>query len=220
MFLKFKSTIMVVLVLATIASAWLGNHYRRKFKNQKEETESLILFQSELQREVETYRNKYDQAVARNEAIKFETATIKELVKKGELQYLKQFEGLNKRLNNLESTMQTNAEVIKTFGTDLGDTIIYINDSVANQVETFHFKDDYLEAKGLIYQDSLRMENLVMQVPLNQVVYWERQHWKLFGKRRGWLPKWFSKKKYISEVTSPNPDVSITELSFLQVRKK
>lgn len=219
--LKIKTTLTLILVVATLVGAWFTNHYRNKFRNEREEKEQLVIYRSEQTKQLETYKNKYNREVTRSQAIQFERATITELVKNGDLEYLQQFDNLNKRLNNLEATMQSNTRTISRFSTGLADTVIIDHsDSSTFKARKFNYKSKYLTAQGLILADTLRMDSLVMEVPIATVVYWQRQHWKLFGNRRKWLPKLFGKKQYLSEITSDNPDVKITQHQFIGLRKR
>jgi hypothetical protein len=187
------------------------NYYRTKYKQEKESKEVLDKLTSQQDFIIKTYKNKNDQLVVQTEILELQANTVKDLAKRQELQWLKEFEGLKKNLKNLESgyklqalatdSVKAKLETLQLFSIDYkGDTIIY-------KGMQFVYTDEFttLTAKQLT-SDSINVKYSV-KVPLSGVVYWHR--------------KWFlGKKTYKAEVTSSNPNVEISEVLTLKIKPK
>lgn len=202
--------VIVIAVLAIILSRVIGNYNR--LKEEKENVQSLF---SDRVREVEIYKNRFGQTVHKNEALTLENNTIKELVKDGSLAQLKQLEGLNKRMNNLEFVYRLTAKALDSVRIRLQDTTrLYVTpngDSVYYRATAFKYSDKWASFKATqLSPDSITLKYSVT-VPLTGAMFWKRKHPVL------WI---FSKKEYFGEITSENPHVVIPELLNIKVGKR
>jgi hypothetical protein len=199
-----------IVLLLIVSSSFLYIFYN-KYKEEKEQKEGVEQLFSKKQAEVYIFKNKYGREVSRNNSIVLENKTIKQLVKDGNLQFLKEFEGLKKNYKNLEYAFHSLSKSVDSLHIHLKDSIInYVNekgDTVKFVAKNWKKQDkwskfDYKE----ISPDSAILKYEV-DVPLDGVLYWKR--------------RWFlGKKHYFSEMTSENPHVKIPELLELKVGRK
>ena len=132
------------------------------------------------------------------------------MVEDGNLQWLKQFEGLNKRMNNLEHAYKISLKAMDSINLKLSDTIRYYvstkGDTIKFTAKNWKYKDEWGDFKfEQISPDSGEFKYLV-NVPLSGVTYWDR--------------KWFlGKKRYKTEVHSDNPHIKLSELIDIKVVK-
>lgn len=118
----------------------------------------------------------------------------------------KRFDGVNKRLNNLEiySTLSTETTIHKTV--KVKDTIIYNTDSVALYGKTGKYEDEWEKATGTLIGDSLILDIKHID-KLETVMYWDRT--------------WFlGKKKWYNEIVSKNPNTIIKSQKIIKTERK
>lgn len=210
-----RLTILIIIILGT-AVAGGGIAFKiiwTKWKTEKRENESLVMLNSDAFDNVETYKNKLGQQVTKNQALTLRNGTLEELTDNQEFKFLKDMDGLKRSLRNLESAQRITARAVGSINTGIRDTTIFITsagaaDTTILVAKTFNYQDKYTTIKGLLdlKLDSVKLDYTVT-VPLEGAVYWER--------------KWFlGKKRWSSEIISPNPNVTITELKNIRVRKK
>ena len=210
-----RLTIMIIIILGT-AVAGGGIAFKivwTKWKTEKRENESLVTLNSDAFDNVETYKNKLGQEVSKNQALTLRNGTLKTLTDNQEFKFLKDMEGLKRSLRNLESAQRITARAVGSINTGIRDTTIFITtaggqDTTILVAKSINYEDEYTTITGLLdlKLDSVKLDYTVT-VPLEGAVYWER--------------KWFlGKKKWSSELISPNPNVTITELKNIRVRKK
>ena len=211
--MNFKLILGLAIVIAalSITLARVIQNYNRL----KEEKANVQAFYSDKIKEVEVYKNRFGQTVAKNEALTLENKTIKELVKDGALKELKQLEGLNKRMNNLEFVYKITARALDSVRIRLQDTTRLVVDSNGDSVyyrsTGFKYSDKWASFRAVQYSpDSITLKYSVT-VPLTGAMFWKRKHPIL------WI---FSKKEYFGEITSENPHVVIPELLNIKVGKR
>ena len=185
------------------------------YSRMKSEKESVQKLFSKKMEEVEVYKNRFNNVVTKNEAIQLESRTIKSLVEDGKLSQLKQLEGLNKRMNNLEFAYKITAKALDSVNIHLQDTSRWYVDSKGDSVffkaTDFKYSDKWASFKAKqISPDSTTLTYSVT-APLTGAMYWKRKRPIL------WI---FSKKEFFGEVYCENPHVVIPELVNIKVSKK
>jgi len=207
--IRLKVEIFLLLILGL--SIFLAHIYYIKYQEQKEQKQNIELLFSNKVKELETYKNKQGQIVVKNEVPEINNKEVKNLVKQGNLQFLKEFNNLKKNYRNLESAYQIQSKVIDSLNVDLSKTPeIYVNkkgDSVKFIAHNINYEDKWLELQlKQITPDSANLKYSVY-VPLDGVLYWKRT--------------WFlGKKHYFSEVTSSNPHIKINKLLNIKITGK
>jgi len=199
------------LILLLLISFYFGRLFYNKFQEQKEQKEEVEQLFSKKQAEISLYKNKYNEIVSKNETITLENKTIKELVKNGNLSFLKEFESLKKNFKNLESAYQIKSKVEDSIKVKiLPEEEEYVDeegDTIEFEAQNWKYADKWSDFDvRQVAPDSVSFKYTV-NVPLDGVVYWKR--------------KWFlGKKKYFSEITSENPHVKIPEFLNIKVGRK
>lgn len=212
---KYLIILIIGLLLLSGGGLFMAHNFYKKYKNEKSQKENTQLLLSTKIKEVEVYKNLYGHLVHRNEALILDNKSTKDLVKNGNLAWIKELEGVKKNIKNLEFAYKSQIEV---------------NDSIISKLD--FFKKNYINEKGdtILFQafkwgkatefgyDSLIQitpDSVLFKeqeiVPLKGGMYWERKIPIL------WV---FSKKQYKAEIFSENPDVKITELLNIKVTKK
>lgn len=180
-------------------------------KELREEKENVILFAKQDSAKLTTYyTNKLGEEVAKTQAIVLTSSDAKDLQNTEKLAFLSEFEGLNKRLNNLDVATRTTARLVAEFKIPLGDTTIIMPDSSRLKARNFDNHNEWIELKGTIFPDSVVIKPVVT-VPLVSVDYWQRR--KILFFRIG-------KKDWFHETTSKNPYVHITKNEVTRIKKK
>jgi len=209
MLLRLKIEIGIVLLLI-ISSSFLYVFYN-KYKEERGQKEGVEQLFSKSQDSVRVYRNVHGRLVSKTNSLVLENKTIKQLVKDGNLPFLKEFDGLKRNYKNLEYAFHSLSKSVDSLHIHLkdsafsyidnkGDTVKFVAKNWKKQDKWSKF--DYKE----VSPDSAILKYEV-DVPLDGVLYWKR--------------RWFlGKKHYFSEMTSENPHVKIPELLELKVGKK
>lgn len=160
---------------------------------------------------VSYYQNKLDRETARSSVIELSARNASRLRDTRELEWLRQFEGVNKRLNNVEQASKVTARVVGNFKIPLGDTTIFNFDNTMVKARKFDNKDKWLRNWGIVLPDTV-VSHVTMDVPIESAIFWQRKH-KFLGMR-------FGKKLWTSEAASPNPYAHITENKIIRIGKK
>jgi hypothetical protein len=157
------------------------------------------------------YKTKFNHEAAK---VKILDVTLRSAQQLQALAWVKEFEGLHKRINNLESTIRATVKVDRTFSPIvLRDTIIKtINDSSIH-AQSFLYLDSMTSLAGTIEGNVIKPK-IEMIVPLRGVAYWQRK------KFLGLVRMWPAKKEWSSEIISTNPFARITQLEVIKIEKK
>jgi hypothetical protein len=159
--------------------------------------------------ELSYYKSKYNTEIAKSERLTLSVYNAQKLINTERLAWIKQFNGVNKRLNNLENTTKTTAQLVANFKIPLSDTTIVQPDSTVLRARKFNNNNKWIELNGIILPDTVNIQPVV-NVPIQEVLYWQRK--KFLFLRIG-------KKEYFSEVTSPNPYVKFTQHEVIRIKK-
>ncbi len=206
-----RTKIEIVILILLLISGFFAYTFYNKYKEEKEQKEGVEQLFSKKQAEVEVYKNKYGQAVNRVEGITLENKTIKQLVKDGNLQFLKEFEGLRKNYKNLEFAFQLQAKSIDSLRIHLRDSVTsYIDnkgDTIKFTAKNWNKEDKWSKFTYKQISPDSAILKYEVDVPLDGVYFFKR--------------KWFlGKKRHFAEVVSTNPHVKIPQLLELKVGKK
>lgn len=128
------------------------------------------------------------------------------------LSWIRNFEGINKRMSNLESATRTTAVAVANFKIPLGDTTIIMPDSTKVHARTFDNHNEWYRIKGFVAGDTL-VTTPEVTVPLESVIYLGKRTKKILFFRVG-------PREVLSETTSPNPFVKITKSEVIRVTKR
>ncbi len=204
---KIEGFLLVFLILVIV----FAHTYYNKYLEQKEQKQNVELLFSNKVKELEIYKNKKGQEVTKNEVVPLDNNSIKDLVNQGNLQFLKDFEGLKKNYKNLENAFQIQAKSIDSLRVTLIDTSeVYIDkkgDSIKFVAHNFNYEDKWANFQLKQYSPDSTIFKYDVYVPLDGVLYWKRV--------------WFlGKKHYFTEVTSENPYIKINKLLNLKITGK
>jgi len=204
-----------LLIVVILLLAFVIGRYHIMYTRMKSEKENVMKLHSNKMQEVEVYKNRLNNVISRNEAVTLENRTIRQMVKDGDLGELKQLEGLNKRMNNLEFVYKITARALDSVRIRLQDTTrLYVDtngDSVYYRSTSFKYSDKWTSFKGVqVSPDSLSLTYSVT-APMTGAMFWKRKHPIL------WV---FSKKEFFGEVYCENPHVVIPKLVNIKVSKK
>lgn len=211
MILSLRTKIEAILGIIFIASCITTYFFYNKYKEEKEQKEGVEQLFSKSQDSVKVYRNVHGRLVSRTNGLILENQTIKQLVKDGNLQFLKEFDGLKKNFKNLEFAFQAQSKSIDSLRIHIKDSVFtYIDnkgDTIKFIAQNWKKEDKWSKFDYKQFSPDSAILKYEVDVPLDGVFYWKR--------------KWFlGKKHYFSEITSPNPHVKIPKFLELKVGKK
>lgn len=210
MLTKIKIVLGVIAVAAIIAVPILT----RKLLEKSRQINEMSTYVVNKDKEIEYYKNVAGKEVAKKESVIMALDAFKKISKEQDLKFLEEFEGLKKSLRNLEAVTDINTQTVSELKGGLSDTTVVV-DNVPVESFTFDLQDEWVRNKGIVIPSLAHIEiETSVEVPIQGVIYWERA--KLFG----WGPRWFTKKHYITELTSPNPHTKITKTNQLLIRRK
>lgn len=205
------SLLVVIILLMGAAIGRYHNMYSR-MKSDKENVQKLF---SKKIEEVEVYKNRFNNVVAKNEAVTVENRTMRELVEGGKLEQLKQLEGINRRMSNLEFAYKITARALDSVKVHLQDTSRWYvddkGDTLIFKATDFKYSDKWSSFKAKQIRPDSSILTYSVTAPLTGAMYWKRKYPIL------WI---FSKKEYFGEVFCENPHVVIPELLNVKVGKK
>lgn len=190
----------------------------RKVQELETQVPELIAIANDSARVAKTYRDENNILHSHNRVLMIERDNARKLE---EFAWIK-VEGVNKKLKNLVQTTKIDAGIDTTVTVrpipyhpenlvkapigDLGGQTIV---AVWPGVDQILYEDEY----NSVAIDSAGVNlTLKIDVPIRGVVYWERPHKFLFFK--------WGKKQYVSDFSSPNTLVKISNHEVIQVRKK
>jgi hypothetical protein len=182
----------------------------RKISRLKEERKQVIDFSNSQKQQLTYYQNKLERETAKVGVLNLTLNSARDLINNERLAFVQQFNGVNKRLNNLEQVSRTTALVVSEWRIPLRDTVLVNIDSTLTTARVFSYADSLNRVSGIIVGDQITPKIEIM-VPLQGVVYWERR--KILGLRIG-------RKKWFSDITSTNPAVKIKEHEVIKVTKR
>jgi len=207
--LRTKIEIAIFLLFSIVSvSAYV---FYNKYKEEKEQKEGVEQLFSKQQTETQYYKNRYGETVSRTQGLVLENKTIKQLVKDGNLGFLKEFQDLKKNFKNLEFAFQAQSKSIDSLRIHLNDSSISYIDNKGDTIKFIAHNWKKQDKWSKFYYKQFSPDSAVLKyevdVPLDGVFYWKR--------------KWFlGKKHYFSEITSSNPHVKIPQLLELKVGRK
>lgn len=214
---KLKVYSLIGLGIVIIIALFIGQEAR--IARLQKEKDQAISYSLADQKGLQWYKNKFEQEVAKVEMIELSNRNAAALKEDKDLKFLKLFNGLNSRLNNLESATSTTAEFHSIWDMPVSDTSIYVfnpevggitlPDSSLVPARWFQYEDSLNLATGIITGNMAKLDLLIV-VPLYEVQYWQRE--RFLGLRIG-------RKRWYSDVTSTNPNVRIIRHRSVRVRK-
>lgn len=188
----------------------------KKVQRLEYEKDQLVQVASDSGRVARTYINLFGKEVSRNKVLSLSALNAKDLRSTQELAWLNQFEGVNKKLNNLDAALRLQAQYNQTLKIKTRDTVILSaggpGDSTV-RARLFSYKDQYNVITGVTSGDTTLLTAKII-MPIEGAVYWKRKHKFIFEKWR------FGRKEYSSELTSKNPFVHITGHEFIKIVKR
>ncbi|NME69001.1 DUF6549 family protein [Flammeovirga aprica] len=205
LFLKFYKQV-VILILAVIT----GSLTFTTCSKNKEIGELKDLSESYTQ-DIESYKNKYNQEVAKADGLALSKSTLKEVYEQEKFEWLSKYKGLQKKYRNLESAYQVSlnasAKVDNIIVVDT--TVNIIIDEVEREefAKAFYWYDDYAFIDAYVTESNFASLEYEVKVPIEVVAYWERN--------------WFlGKKHWKVEVLSPNPSIKVNGVNSIIIKKK
>jgi spore coat polysaccharide biosynthesis protein SpsF (cytidylyltransferase family) len=179
-------------------------------------TSYLLFMQSKID-SLSSYKSMYELTLKENKVFQDEAGkwrnraenaevTVDNLKDLKELKNLSsEFKELKKNLKNLENYISINSQTTIEQTIKLKDSIVY-KDSVAYNLPSFNFKNEWTTIRGVIDNGDVRL-SIQNKDSLEVVQYWDR--------------KWFlGKKKYLTEIKSNNPNTKISYQKNIKVKRK
>lgn len=202
--LKLLSIAAVVILAmgATIAVLTASN------SNLRIERDQAVQFSNSKDDSLIRFKNKLGEEVVKTSVLNLSLSNTKKLLEDERLSILKHFNGVNKRLNNLEQVSKTEASYDKVIDVPILPSV----DS--SGFRTFVYRDSLNSVEGWIKPDSVKIK-LHADVPIYSVLYWQRRKNKwLLGLRA------LAGKEWFDETMSTNPSVTIRQHSTIQIKKR
>jgi len=195
----------LVLILTGIVAT-----LKRKVETLSEERSQAIEFANTQTKAVSIYKTKWNNEAAQVQVLQLSLNNAKELVSNERIAFVRQFSGINKRLNNLEQISTTTATIIKEWQLPLRDTTLVNIDSTILHGKTFSYSDSLNRIYGIVQGNQI-IPKIEITVPLQGAVHWERK--RVLGLRVG-------RKQWFSDITSTNPLVKIRQHELIKVSRK
>jgi hypothetical protein len=204
-----QAKFIIFLITAVAILLFILSMQQKHIDKLQRENEQVIQFIKNDAGQVTHYKNKADRETAKSNVLDLTLRNARELINTERLEFIKQFNGVNKRLNNLESVNQTTAQLIREWQLPLRDTFLLSIDSSMLPAKVFAYSDSLNTISGVIQGNEIK-PRISITVPLQGIVYWQRK--RILGFRIG-------RKKWYSEITSTNPYVRIKRHQNIQIRK-
>jgi hypothetical protein len=189
----------------------------------KTERDQAIEFNNARTDSVEYFKNAWGREAARVEVRDLTIRNMNRMHTDERLSWIRQFESVNKRMNNLESATRTVARVVGEWEVPITtpdtprvvDDWSWVNDTtwLIPDIRLFDNRDEWIRIQGTITADTV-VVHADAKVPVESVVVWQRK------KFLGLLRMWPAGKEWFSETASPNPYVRITESTVVRVGKR
>jgi len=187
-------TIIILIALLCLGGGTITILYK-KWRAAEEQVKNMVALNGKKFKELEVYKNKYNEIVYKNEAVELESKSVKKLVKNDQLKELKSFDKpLKNNFNNLKSATTLKIEI------PLNSTSTFIKPDSTFNIDNGSGRIAHTEKGFQIFIDD------TIKTSLTVINYWHR--------------KWFlGAKKWNSEATSSNKKLIITELKTIVVKK-
>ncbi len=218
--MRTRIIIITILILVFIGGGITIELQRRKINSLAVEREQLIKVASDSGRIARTYLNLHGQEVSKNKALDLSLRNARELRTTSELAFLQQFDGLKKKIGNLESALRIKSVAIVNVKLLNRDSVPSPSVEGAQRADEsneagrfFTYQDQYNFINGLSGSDSTAIYAEI-QVPIDGAIYWKRKHHFIFESWR------YGKKEYFSELTCPNKWVTLTNHEFIRILKR
>lgn len=199
----------IIFILVVVAMTAFIIRQKNTIDRLKVEKREAIEYAKNDSSVVVWYRNKLNLEVSKVGVLNLSLSNTRQLLETERLNFVKTFDGVNKRLNNLEHASQTTLEAVGNFRMGLKDSTLRVDDS-SMTVRKFDNNNGWFHISGYVARDTIIVHpqfNMTMQ----SVLYWKRK--KILGLRIG-------RKEYFKETTSLNPFVHITRDEFITVGKR
>lgn len=188
--------IAIILVLCTLLASM-----QQKISKLKIEKDQVIKYSLIDESQIIWYKNKLNKETARADVAELSFSNAAKLLTTERLNFIKQFEGVKKNARNINTVLEVTAK-------STTDVELVSRDSL--EWELFEFKDEFNNLKVVSKNDTISITHVV-EVPLQGAIFWQRK--KILGFIR------IGKKTYEIHMTSPNPNVHLTNLSSIKVSK-
>lgn len=203
--MQFK-IILICIILSLAGGLFVTLRHMEKVKTERDQAIDF----NNIRDSVMYYRNKVGQEVARARVSELSASNALAMLDDERLVWIKNFESINKRMNNLEQASRTIAVAMGKFRIPLRDTtIVTVDGSV--KAKTFDNHNEWFRIKGMVLEDTV-VTTPIIPVPLQSVITWKRKH-KFLGIR-------FGRRQWFTETSSDNPYVKITLHEVIRVGKK
>jgi hypothetical protein len=177
-----------------------------------DERDQAISYNNSRGDSIDYLTNKLGQETARTFVQDLTIRNIYKMREDERLSWIKNFEGVNKRMSNLEQASRTTASIVAEFKMSLGDTTIINFQGDTTKARKFDNHDKWFSLKGIVLPDTI-IAKLSLDVPLQSVIYLGKRTKKILFFRVGPRVRFF-------ETTSANPYVKITKSEITQIKRK
>lgn len=192
----------VVIVLLGVGTLVLLPYYYNQNRLNKDRVQQVTSYALMARDSALVYKNKYDQAVVQVEAARLDKQTIASL-REDLKEITDRFDGVNKRLNNVESLSKVTIAAIANLEGTATDTVI-VRDSIELPAFQFQAFDPHFKVEGIVIPSLKKVEvTPSFSANIYAVTYWKRKH--------RFLGISFGKKEFRSEITSDNPYLKLTD---------
>lgn len=201
--MNYFKVLQTILLIAVGLAAFVGfPYYYKQNQLNKDRVDQVTRYALIDRDSAIIYKNKYEQAVYQVETARLDKQTIKAL--REDLQEItSRFDGVNKRLNNVESLSKVTISAVASLQGTSQDTVL-VRDSVAVAAFQFEAFDPHFRVEGVVIPTLKKVEvTPTFSANVYAVTYWKRKH-KFLGMR-------FGKKEYRSEITSDNPYLKFSD---------
>lgn len=213
---RIVAAVMVLLVLTCLGSFVFITFLQNQNEKLKNENKSLLEYNEISRDSIEYTKTKLNTEAAKVKVVSMELKTLRKVSEDQQLQFIKQFNSVNRRLDNLYAAAKFSATSSISIAAPIRDTLVVLPDFPEGLTKRyFEWRDEYNFLEGVLSKDSANI-NMICRIPVEGVVIEERDKWRLFGKERKWLP--FGKKRIKAELTSPNRSARITDVKLYRVK--
>lgn len=210
-----KTKLMAAMGVVIITLAVLLYLSERRSQTRKTERDQAINFSLAAKDSLRSYVNKYGKVVAKVEVLELTVKNLQRLQDHPSLEWIKEIEAVNKRLNNVEQISTYTATVVGDFKIPIKEDSLPDPDGDGFlQVRTFDNQDKWLRVSGVVLPDTIEVIPFV-KVNIKSVLLWERDRWPLkkFGLKIG-------RKQYSLHGLTDNPYATIIGMEVTEVVKK
>jgi len=184
---------------------------RKRIKELSTDLEQVQTLADNSKHTAETYINLFGREVSKAKVLDLSLRNARELRQREELKHIEQFSGVKKNLGNLQQVITVQASVIQSLKIKNTDTLI-ITKTDTIKASKFRYSDKFTLIKGHTTADTTYLDSLGSIVPLEGAVYLGKRTKKFLFFRVG-------PRETISEITSPNPFVKITDQQFINIKQ-